>query len=48
MEGQTRVLKDALEMRLEAQIPSSHNVLSWLVEFAGTAVNRYEVGSDSF
>ena len=46
VEGQIRVLKDALEMRLEVQIPSNHNILSWLVEFAGTVVNRYEVGRD--
>ena len=41
------MLKDALEMRLEVRIPSNHNILSWLVEFAGTVVNRYEVGRDS-
>ena len=29
-----------------AQIPSNHNILAWLVEFAGTVVNRYEVGRD--
>ena len=46
MEGQIRVLKDTLEMRLEVQISSNHNILSWLVEFAGTVVNRYEVGRD--
>ena len=46
VEGQIRVLKDALEMRLEVRIPSNHNILSWLVEFAGTVVNRYEVGRD--
>ena len=44
VEGQVRVLKDALEMRLEMEIPSNHNILAWLVEFAGTVVNRYEVG----
>ena len=46
VEGQVRVLKDALEMRLETQILSNHNILAWLVEFAGTVVNRYEVGRD--
>ena len=29
-----------------AQIPSNHNILAWLVEFAGTVVNRYEVRRD--
>ena len=46
VEGQIRVLKDALEARLGARVPSDHNVLAWLVEFAGTVVNRYEVGRD--
>ena len=46
VEGQVRVLKDALEMRLETEIPSNHNILAWLVEFTGTVVNRYEVGRD--
>ena len=39
-------LKDALEMRLETETSSNHNILAWLVEFAGTVVNRYEVGRD--
>ena len=42
VEGQVRVLKDALE----TEILSNHNILAWLVEFAGTVVNRYEVGRD--
>ena len=46
VEGQIRVLKDALETRLKEVIPSTHNILAWLVEFAGTLVNRYEVGRD--
>ena len=29
-----------------AQIPSNHNILAWLVEFAGTVVNRYEMDRD--
>ena len=46
VEGQVRVPKDALEMRLETEIPSNHNILACLVEFAGTVVNRYEGGRD--
>ena len=46
VEGQVRVLKDALEMRLETETPSNHYILAWLVEFAGTVVNPYEVGCD--
>ena len=46
VEGQIRVLKDALEHRLGAHVPSNHNILAWLVEFAATLINRYEVGRD--
>ena len=46
VEGQIRVLKDALETRLVTRVPSNHNILAWLVEFAGVLVNRYEVGRD--
>ena len=45
-EGQIRVLKDALESRIESKIPAEHSVIAWLVEFAGVLVNRYEVGHD--
>ena len=44
VEGQIRV--DAFKTRVGAQIPSNHNILAWLVEFAETVVNRYEVGRD--
>ena len=46
VEGQIRVLKDALEMRIKQKLPSDHNILTWLVEFAAVLVNRYEVGHD--
>jgi hypothetical protein len=46
VEGQIRVLKDALEMRVGGKVPSDHNVVTWLVEFAAVLVNRYEVGRD--
>ena len=46
-EGQIRVLKDALEARIESKIPAQHNLIAWLVEFAAVLVNRYEVGHDS-
>ena len=44
VEGQIRVLKDALETRLGVTVASNHNILAWVVEFAGTLINRYEVG----
>jgi hypothetical protein len=46
VEGQIRVIKNALEERLNIKIPGTHNILSWMVEFAGVLVNRYEVGKD--
>ena len=44
--GRGRVLKDAFETRVGAQIQSNRNILAWLVEFAGTVANRCEVGRD--
>ncbi len=46
VEGQIRVLRDALKGRIKEDVPSDHAVLSWLVEFAAVLVNRYEVGHD--
>ena len=46
VEGQIRVLKDAFETRVWTPIPSNHSILAWLVEFARTVINRYEVGRD--
>ena len=46
VEGQIRVLKDAFETRVGTSIPSNHSIVAWLVEFAGTVINRYEVGLD--
>ena len=46
VEGQIRVIKDAFENRIATKIASNRNVLSWLVEFAGVLINRYEVGKD--
>ena len=44
IEGQIRVLKDAFETRIGAEVSSNHNTLAWLVEFARTLVNRYRSG----
>ena len=46
VEGQTRVLKDALEGRLKMRIPAQHPMMPWLVEWAAVVLNRYEVGKD--
>ena len=42
-----RLLKDALETCLGVTVASNHNILcDEVVEFAGTLINRYEVGHD--
>ncbi len=46
IEGQLRVLRDALEARLQVKIQAKHPVTTWLVEYAGLLFNRYEVGED--
>ena len=46
VEGQIRVIKNALEERMNVKIPGAHNILAWMVEFAAVLVNRYEVGKD--
>ena len=45
-EGQVRTLKDALEARIDEEIPPDHPVLTWLVEHAATLVRRCAVGAD--
>ena len=46
VEGQIRVMKDALEFRIKESVPGNHSVMAWLVEYAGVLINRYEVGHD--
>ena len=46
LEGQIRVLKDALENRWRLKIGEEHKVLAWLTEYAAVLLNRYEVGHD--
>ena len=46
VEGQTRVLKLALESRWNLQIPAKHPAVPWLVEYAAFLLNRFEVGHD--
>ena len=46
VQGQVRVLKDAFETRISTKVDGSHNIISWMIEFASVLVNRYEVGHD--
>ena len=45
VEGQIRVMKDALEFRIKESVPGNHSVMAWLVEYAGVLINWYEVGA---
>ena len=46
IEGQTRVARSALEMRIGAKIEPEHAVITWLIEYVSLLLNRYEVGRD--
>ena len=46
VDGQIRVLKDALEARLKTKVPANHDAIAWLAEFAGVVLNRYSVSAD--
>ena len=45
-EGQIRTLKSDLESRIGAKIPSSHDIVPWLVEYAAVLLNRGQLGAD--
>ena len=45
-EGQIRVARSALEMRIGAKIEPEHAVMTWLIEYVSLLLNRYEVGRD--
>lgn len=40
LQGQLRVLKDALESRLGGRIAEEHVIVPWLVTHAGSVINR--------
>ena len=46
MEGQTRTIKLAFESSIGEVIPSDHNVIPWIVEYAAVSINRGQVSSD--
>ena len=46
IEGQVRTIKLALESRIGVGIPSDHDVVPWIVEYAGTIINKGQVGAD--
>ena len=46
IEGQVRTIKLALESRIGMEIPSDHDVVPWIVEYAATIINKGQVGAD--
>jgi hypothetical protein len=46
IEGQVRVLLDALESRWNVKIPVDHPILCYIIEYAAFVINRFEVGHD--
>ena len=43
IEGQVRSIKLALESRIGVEIPSDHDVVPWIVEYAATIINKGQV-----
>ena len=46
IEGQVRTIELALESRIGVEIPSDHDVVPWIVEYAATIINKGQVGAD--
>ena len=46
VEGQVRVMKDALEAKIGEKIPPTAKILAWLVKYSGFLLSCYEVGKD--
>ena len=44
--GQARVLLDRLEAKWKSKIPYAHPILCYIVEYAASLLNRFEVGHD--
>jgi hypothetical protein len=45
-EGQVRCMKDALEHRLQTEIPPDHAIMTWIVEYAASLMRRSLVSMD--
>ena len=46
VEDQVRVMKGALESRINVRIPSQHPVMKWMVQYAGVLLNKYAIQPD--
>ena len=45
-EGHIRTIKMDLESRIKGKIPSSHDIVPWLIEYAAVLINWGQVGAD--
>ena len=46
VEGQVRTIKLAFESHIGEEIPSDHNIVPWIVEYAAVSINRGHVSQD--
>jgi hypothetical protein len=46
VEGQVRILKMALEARLQTKVPATSNIVAFMADYAAYLVNRLEIGKD--
>ena len=46
VQGQVRVMKDALEAKWGVKLGAKHSVVPWMIEYAAVLLNRFEVGKD--
>ena len=42
IQGLERTMKDALESAIEAEVPTSHDLMTWLIEHAATIINCFK------
>ena len=48
LQGQARTLKSCLESRYQMRFSPRHPILSWLVDYCGTLLSRFQRGPDGF
>ena len=46
MKGHVRSIKIGLEERLGCKIAEDHNIMTWIVAFAGASYRKYHIGKD--
>ena len=46
VKGQLRTMKLALEDKLQRQIPCSHPIIAWMIEYSALLISKYQPGDD--